>query len=126
VLYVSFLVQSISGEHVKRLPAAFYQLASGREPVREWLKLLPDEDRKVVGEDIKDVEFSWPIGMPLCRALGKGLWEVRSELKGGRIARVLFCVHDSRMVLLHAFIKKTQKTPQAELELALKRRKEIP
>jgi phage-related protein len=125
VLYVSFLVQSISGEHVKRLPAAFYQLASGREPVREWLKLLPDEDRKVVGEDIKDVEFSWPIGMPLCRALGKGLWEVRSELKGGRIARVLFCVHDSRMVLLHAFIKKTQKTPQAELELALNRRKEI-
>jgi phage-related protein len=124
-LYVSFLVQSISGEHVKRLPAAFYQVASGREPVREWLKLLPDEDRKVVGEDIKDVEFSWPIGMPLCRALGKGLWEVRSELKGGRIARVLFCVHDSRMVLLHAFIKKTQKTPQAELELALKRRKEI-
>jgi phage-related protein len=124
-LYVSFLVQSISGEHVKRLPAAFYQLASGREPVREWLKLLPDEDRKVVGEDIKDVEFSWPIGMPLCRALGKGLWEVRSELKGGRIARVLFCVHDSRMVLLHAFIKKTQKTPQAELELALNRRKEI-
>jgi phage-related protein len=124
-LYVSFLVQSISGEHVKRLPAAFYQVASGREPVREWLKLLPDEDRKVVGEDIKDVEFSWPIGMPLCRALGKGLWEVRSELKGGRIARVLFCVHDSRMVLLHAFIKKTQKTPQAELELALNRRKEI-
>ena len=110
---------------MKRLPAAFYQVASGREPVREWLKLLPDEDRKVVGEDIKDVEFSWPIGMPLCRALGKGLWEVRSELKGGRIARVLFCVHDSRMVLLHAFIKKTQKTPQAELELALKRRKEI-
>ena len=111
---------------MKRLPAAFYQLAFGREPVREWLKLLPDEDRKVVGEDIKDVMFFLgPIGMPLCRALGKGLWEVRSELKGGRIARVLFCVHDSRMVLLHAFIKKTQKTPQAELELALKRRKEI-
>ena len=110
---------------MKRLPAAFYQLASGREPVCEWLKLLPDDDRKAVGEDIKDVEFSWPIGMPLCRAMGKGLWEVRSELKGGRIARVLFCVHDGQMVLLHAFIKKTQKTPQAELELALKRRKEI-
>lgn len=111
---------------MKRLPAAFYQLASGREPVREWLKLLPDDDRKAVGEDIKDMEFSWPIGMPLCRAMGKGgLWEVRSELKGGRIARVLFCVHDGQMVLLHAFIKKTQKTPQAELELALKRRKEI-
>jgi phage-related protein len=110
---------------VKRLPAAFYQLTSGREPVREWLKLLSDDDRKTGGEDIKDVEFSWPIGMPLCRALGKGLWEVRSDLESGRIARVLFCVHEGRMVLLHAFIKKTQKTPRAELELALKRRKEI-
>ncbi|WP_027528684.1 type II toxin-antitoxin system RelE/ParE family toxin [Bradyrhizobium sp. Ec3.3] len=110
---------------MKRLPAAFYQLASGREPVREWLKLLPEADRKIVGEDIKDVEFSWPIGMPLCRAMGKGLWEVRSELGGGRIARVLFCIHDGQMVLLHAFIKKTQKAPQAELELAQKRRKEI-
>src|SRR5713226_8405216 len=64
---------------VKRLPAVFYRLASGREPVREWLKALGDDDRKIMGEDIKDVEFSWPIGMPLCRPLGKGLWEVRSE-----------------------------------------------
>lgn len=104
---------------------AFYQLASGREPVREWLKALSRDDRKIVGEDIKDVEFSWPIGMPLCRPLGKGLWEVRSELTQGRIARVLFCVHDSQMVLLHAFIKKTQKTPDADIELATKRRKDI-
>jgi len=58
---------------VKRLPAAFYQLPSGREPVREWLKALAVEDRKIIGTDIKDVEFSWPIGMPLCRALGNGL-----------------------------------------------------
>ena len=110
---------------MKRLPAAFYQLPSGREPVREWLKALAGADRKRVGEDIKDVEFSWPIGMPLCRALGNGLWEVRSRLAQGRIARVLFCVHESRMVLLHAFIKKTQKTPNAERDLALKRMKEI-
>src|SRR5258705_2393821 len=110
---------------MKRLPAAFYQLASGREPVREWLKLLPEEDRKIIGEDIKDVEFSWPIGMPLCRALGKGLWEVRSDLRQGRIARVLFCIVESRMVLLHAFVKKTQKTPVADLELAMKRQKEV-
>jgi len=110
---------------VKRLPAAFYQLPSGREPVRDWLKGLSGEDRKIVGEDIKDVEFSWPIGMPLCRPMGKGLWEVRSDLTGGRIARVLFCIHNSRMVLLHAFIKKTQKTPDTDLELATKRKKEI-
>jgi hypothetical protein len=82
---------------VKKLPAAFYQLSSGREPVRDWLKALSTEDRKIVGEDIKDVEFSWPIGMPLCRAMGKGLWEVRSDLTGSRIARVLFCIHEGRM-----------------------------
>jgi phage-related protein len=110
---------------VKRLPAVFYALPSGHEPVRAWLKDLEAEDRKVIGEDIKDVEFSWPIGMPLCRALGKGLWEVRSDLPRGRIARVVFCIHDGRMVLLHAFIKKTQKTPAADLDLALKRKKEI-
>ena len=110
---------------MKRLPAAFYALPSGREPVREWLRALADDDRKIIGEDIKDVEFSWPIGMPVCRALGQGLWEVRSALMQGRIARVLFCLHDGRMVLLHGFIKKTRKTPAAELDLAVKQKKEI-
>jgi len=110
---------------LKRLPAFFYALPSGREPVREWLKGLPEDDRKVVGEDIKDVEFAWPIGMPLCRSLGRGMWEVRSTLTQGRIVRVLFCEQEGKMVLLHAFIKKTQKTPPADLELALKRKKEI-
>jgi len=68
---------------MKRLPAAFYALPSGREPVREWLKDLSRDDRKIVGEDIRDVEFSWPIGMPLCRPMGGGLWEVRSTLVRG-------------------------------------------
>ena len=110
---------------MKRLPAAFHQLPSGREPVREWLKALGPEDRKIIGEDIKDVEFSWPIGMPLCRPLGRGLWEVRSDITDGRIARVLFCLHKEQMVLLHAFIKKTQKTPPADIDLATRRRKEL-
>ena len=110
---------------MKRLPAFFYRLPSGREPVRDWLKSLDDDDRRIVGEDIKDVEFSWPIGMLLCRPLSRGLWEVRSQLTLGSIARVIFCVHDGRMVLLHAFIKKTRKTPNAEIDLALKRKKEI-
>ncbi len=110
---------------MKRLPAAFYQLPSGREPVREWLKSLGGEDRKIIGDDVKDVEYSWPIGMPLCRPLGKGLWEVRSDVTDGRIARVLFCIIDGRMVLLHGFIKKTQKTPDTDLLLAIKRKKEI-
>ena len=110
---------------LKRLPARFYRANSGREPVREWLKSLDPEDRRTVGEDIKDVEFSWPIGLPLCRPLSKGLWEVRSNLSNGRIARVLFCVQAGRMVLLHGFIKKTQKTPAVALQLALRRMKEI-
>jgi phage-related protein len=119
------MVRYTAGAPVKRLPAAFYQLPSGREPVRDWLKTLGDEDRKLIGEDIKDVEFSWPIGMPLCRSLGKGLWEVRSNITDGRIARILFCVQAGRMVLLHGFIKKTQKTPAADLELAIRRKEEI-
>jgi len=110
---------------LKRLPAFFYALPSGREPVREWLRSLSEDDRRIIGEDIKDVEFSWPIGMPLCRPLQRGLWEVRSTLTQGRIARVLFFEHDQKMVLLHAFIKKSQKTPEADLDLALKRKKEL-
>jgi phage-related protein len=109
-------------ERPKRLPARFYRSDSGREPVREWLKSLPREDRRIIGEDIKDVEFSWPIGMPLVRSLGRGLWEVRSSLPHGRIARLIFCVDEDRMVLLHGFMKKSQKTPKLDIDLALKRR----
>jgi phage-related protein len=108
---------------LKRLPARFYRTDSGREPVREWLKNLPQADRRILGEDIKDVEFAWPLGLPLVRSLGRELWEVRSSLTNGRIARVIFCVSDGQMVLLHGFIKKTQKTPPHEIELALRRMK---
>jgi phage-related protein len=113
----------MDGRALKRLQARFYRSDSGREPVREWLKSLDAEDRRIIGEDIKDVEFSWPIGMPLIRSLGRELWEVRSSLPRGRIARVIFCVDRDCMVLLHGFMKKTQKTPQPEIVLALKRKK---
>ncbi|ACO33791.1 MULTISPECIES: type II toxin-antitoxin system RelE/ParE family toxin [Acidobacterium] len=106
----------------KRIEVIFFRTQAGGEPVREWLKSLqPVEDRKQIGIDIKTVEFGWPIGMPVCRSLGNGLYEVRSNLTGNRIARVLFYVDaENRMVLLHAFIKKSQKTPPAEIELARK------
>ncbi|NES23496.1 MAG: type II toxin-antitoxin system RelE/ParE family toxin, partial [Symploca sp. SIO3E6] len=93
---------------------------------REWLKELDRNDRVIIGTDIKTVEFGWPIGMPLCRSLTsrKGLWEVRSTLTSGKIARVLFCTQGRKMVLLHGFIKKSQKTPDSELDLAMKRKKE--
>jgi phage-related protein len=83
------------------------------------------EDRKRIGRDIQKVEFGWPIGMPYCRSLGRGLWEVRTDLTAGRTARVIFCVAGERMVLLHAFIKKTQKTPPEDLKLAGRRMREI-
>ncbi len=104
----------------KRVPAIFYHTEGGREPVREWLKALPyPDDRKRIGEDIKTVEFGWPIGMPTCRAMGHGVFEVRTQLTHNRIARVLFYVEvKNRMVLLHGFIKKTQKTPNEDLALA--------
>ncbi len=109
----------------KKLPAAFFQLANGREPVRDWLLGLSVNDRKSVGDDIRDLEFAWPVGLPLCRSLGNALWEVRSNLSDGKIGRVIFCVADEQAVLLHGFIKKTQKTPKKDLDLALKRKKEL-
>ena len=90
----------------KKLPAFFYENSNGRQPVKEWILELSPEDRKRVGRDIQKVEFGWPLGMPYCRGLGSGLWEVRSDLTGGKI-------------------KKTQQTPAQDLKLALKRRKEI-
>jgi phage-related protein len=82
-------------------------------------------DRRVIGADIKTVEFGWPIGMPVCKSLGAGLWEVRSSLAAGRIARVLFTIRDGQMYLLNGFIKKSQKVPLAEIELARKRLREM-
>ena len=108
----------------KRLPAKFYKSKNGSEPVREWLSELDREDRKLIGTDIMDVEFSWPIGMPLCRPLDHGLWEVRSNITGRRIARVIFYVKGNEMILLHGFVKKTQKIPGHEMKLARKRQKE--
>jgi phage-related protein len=103
----------------KRIPAIFYRTEAGGEPVREWLKGLSPEDRKCIGEDIKTVEFGWPIGMPVCRPLGDGIHEVRTSLVHSRIARVLFYVDKKgRMVLVHGFIKKTRRTPDEDLELA--------
>lgn len=108
----------------KKFPAIFYRTDPGNEPVREWLRSLNKKDRTLIGTDIRTVEFGWPIGMPVCKPLGAGLYEVRTRLDN-RIARVLFCVYGERMVLLHGFIKKTQKTPNADKDLALKRKKEM-
>lgn len=93
--------------------------------MRDWLRGLDADDRSMIGQDIATAEFGWPIGMPACRPMGSGLYEIRSTLKRGRIARVLFCIESGRMVLLHGFIKKTQKTPKADLDKAKDRMKEV-
>jgi phage-related protein len=108
----------------KRLNVVFFQTESGNEPVREWLMGLTREDKKLIGEDIKTVQFGWPLGMPLVDSLGQGLWEVRTKLYGGRIARVIFFMDLNTMVLVNGFIKKTRKTPTQELELANYRKKQ--
>jgi phage-related protein len=110
----------VAGRQGKRVPAIFFRTEARGEPVRVWLKGLPaSEDRKRIGEDIKTVEFGWPIGMPVAKPLGDGIYEVRTRLSQNRIARVLFYIDKmSRMVLLHGFIKKTRRTPDEDLKLA--------
>ena len=108
-----------------RIPVAFYRTQGGAEIVRDWLRNLDPPDRQAVGKDLMRVQYRWPVGMPLCRPLGEGLWEVRSRLPSHRIARVIFAVTGDRILALHGFVKKTRKTPPADLALAERRRKEF-
>lgn len=103
-----------------RLEVVFFRTNLGNEPVREWLRSLSKAEQKILGDDVLKVQYCWPIGKPLVSSLGSGLWEVRSRL-GERIARIVVHVESSRIVLLHGFIKKAQKTPKHELDLARKR-----
>jgi len=105
---------------VKRIKASFFKTELGKEPVRDWLMSLPKDERQKIGEDIKTVEFGFPIGMPTCRPMGKGLYEVRTNLEN-KITRILFSVEGDKRILLHGFVKKTQKTPKEDLDLAFKR-----
>jgi phage-related protein len=103
----------------------FYRSISGSEPVREWLKSLDEPDRQAIGQDLMRAQWRWPVGMPLCRPMGQGLWEIRTDLPSKRIARVLLCLHEGTLIALQGFIKKTQKTPDAELAVARKRQKDL-
>ena len=105
-----------------KLPVKFFRAADGREPVREWLKALSQDERKAIGDDIRTVQFGWPLGMPLVRKMEAGLWEVRINISHG-IARVIFTVFNGDAVLLHGFVKKSQKTPLQDLDTARQRKK---
>jgi phage-related protein len=104
------------------LNVVFFKTGAGNEPAREWLKCLPREERHSIGEDLLTAQHAWPVGKPLVDHLGDGIWELRSRLSN-RIARILFTVARSEIVVLHGFIKKTQKTPPHELELARRRKR---
>lgn len=108
----------------KILGVDFYCESNGNEPVRKWLKALEKSARSLIGKDICTVQEGWPIGMPLVKNIGGGLWEIRSIIPNG-IARVIFVMRERNMILLHGFIKKTQKTPLQDIDLAKSRAKNL-
>ena len=120
--YASCVNPSADNEPI--LSVRFFATAAGNEPVREWLLGLSRDIRRTVGEDIKTAQYGWPLGMPLIRKLEPDLWEVRSDIAGG-IARTIFTVDGPTMVLLHAFVKKSQKTPAVDLKIARQRLSEL-
>ena len=109
----------------RKIELVFYRSAMANEPVRDWLAALPDESRRAVGQDLQRVQYRWPVGMPLVRPMGKGLFEVRTNLPDGTTARVLFCFHAGELYAVHGFIKKAKATPPSDLKLARERKKEI-
>ena len=109
----------------QKMPLVFYRTAAGSEPVREWLKGLDEADRQAMGRDLLRAQWRWPVGMPLCRPMGSGLWEVRTDLPTSRTARVVLCVYRDHLVALHGFIKKTRATPGEDLATVRNRRKEL-
>ena len=112
-------------KNLNPIPLVFWRWATNREPVREWLNELSREDKRIIGRDIAKVQYGWPVGLPLCRPLSGGLWEVRATLPSNRQARIFFGFHDGMLVALHAIMKKTQKTPAGDLALARQRFKEL-
>ncbi len=115
----------MSSDSPRKIPVVFYRTPAGIEVVRNWLRRLSAGDRNAIGQDLMRVQYRWPVGMPLCRAMGEGLWELRTALPSNRIARVLFSVRRGKILVLHGFIKKTQKTPDDDLALARRRNREF-
>src|SRR5436305_1969463 len=115
----------MTAEPLRKIPVMFYRTGGGAEVVRDWLRGLDERDRNAIGLDLMRVLFRWRVGMPLCRPMGEGLWEVRTNLADGRIARVLFCVVEGCIVVVHGFMKKSRKIPNDDLAVARRRKKEF-
>jgi phage-related protein len=118
-------VQMAGDPQPQKIPLIFYRTAAGSEPVREWLKGLDEAERQGIGKDLLRAQWRWPVGMPLCRPMGSGLWEVRMDLPTKRTARVLLCLYREHLIALHGLIKKTRATPDEDLAIARKRQKEL-
>lgn len=108
-----------------KLELSFFRSEQQVEPIREWLKELTKEEKRIIGTDLKTIQFGWPLGMPLVKNVGNSIWEARSHLPQGKISRIFFVIYNDTIVLLHGFIKKAQKIPQKELHLAKKRRQQL-
>jgi phage-related protein len=115
----------VADDPPQKIPLIFFRTLAGSEPVRDWLKELLEEERHRIGKDLLRAQWRWPVGMPLCRPMGDGLWEIRTDLPSNRTARVLLCIHRDHLVALHGFIKKSRATPEGDLALARKRKKEL-
>ncbi len=109
----------------RKIELVFFRNDAGIEPVRDWLRELSPSDRHRIGTDLLRAQWRWPAGMPLCRPMGKGLWEIRTNLASNRASRVLICFFHGHLVALHGFVKKTRATPDDDLKLARKRQKEL-
>ena len=122
---MDYVWSRMNADPLRKIPVVFYRTAAGAEVVRDWLRGLDEDDRSTIGQDLMRVQYRWPVGMPLCRPMNDGLWELRCDLSSNRIARVLFSVRQGKILLLHGFIKKTRKTPDSDLALARKRNREF-
>jgi phage-related protein len=122
---VLYKIQHGGRPRAAKIPLIFYRTAAGSEPVREWLKGLDEAERHAIGKDLLRAQWRWPVGMPLCRHMGSGLWEVRTDLPTKRTARVLLCLYREHLVALHGFIKKTRATPDEDLATARRRQREL-
>jgi len=109
----------------QKIPLIFFRTGAGSEPVKDWLKGLDEAERRAIGKALLRAQWRWPVGMPLCRPMGSGLWEIRTDLPTKRTARVLLCLYREHLVALHGFIKKTRATPDKDLAIARKRQKEL-
>ena len=114
-----------SVQEPRKISLIFFRAQSNEEPVREWLRGLSQGERRAIGSDLLKAQWRWPVGMPLCRPMGKGMWEVRTNLPNNRTARVFISHHERHLVALHGYIKKTRATPDEDVALVRKRQREL-